>query len=134
MMRPLVRLSFGVLLLGLTALPSLAQEINCAEAKTQADMNMCADQDYRAADEALNDAYREAMGVLRQADAEDGGSAAATLKDEQRAWISYRDDQCAPGEFLSQGTMGPLLLSGCLSDMTKTRTQELESIVQEQGD
>ena len=42
------------LLAGLFASSTLAQDVDCAKAYTQFDMNVCADQDYKAADAELN--------------------------------------------------------------------------------
>ena len=39
------------------AAPALAGDIDCKNAVSQSEMNICADQDYRAADAKLNAAY-----------------------------------------------------------------------------
>ena len=47
----------------------------------------------------------------------------------QRGWIAYRDGQCDLAGFEARGgSMEPMLVSGCLADLTRKRTQELQAI------
>ena len=49
----------------------------------------------------------------------------------QRAWLSYRDQQCQVEGFqMRGGTAAPMLESGCRARMTKLRTQELKDLVE----
>ncbi len=112
----------AALLLG--AAPAFADEadgIDCNNAMTQSDMNICADKDYRAADKLLNAAYAKAVAGL-DAHSRD------LLKTAQRAWIKFRDAECAyeaaPNE---GGTIYPLEYSGCLTALTMARTKELKA-------
>jgi uncharacterized protein YecT (DUF1311 family) len=53
------------------------------------------------------------------------GAAMAVLE-AQRAWVIYRDAICKAAGFKMQGGLaGPLLVHGCLTELTKTRTQEI---------
>lgn len=91
----------------------------------QQEMNMCQQQDYEAADRQLNAAYRA---LTAKIDAE----AKALLVDAQRAWIAFRDKECkyeaAPNE---GGSIYPLIYAGCLTQLTKTRTKELEELAEQ---
>ena len=95
-------------------------------------MNICADKDFQKADKALNAAYKRAMTRAASTDKElgemepDYAGAVEALKKAQRAWIGYRDGQCGLAGFEARGgTMEPMLVSGCLADLTRKRTQEL---------
>ena len=42
----------------------------------------------------------------------------------QRAWIAYRDSQCELAGFEARGgSMEPMLVSGCLADLTRKRAR-----------
>lgn len=115
-------------------LPAAAQEVDCANAMAQADLNQCAFQDWEAADAALNDAYQEAMALLQDWDAnlpeeEQGGAEA--LKEAQRAWITFRDKACeAEGYAMKGGSAEPLLVYGCMRLLTEERTNHLTSMAE----
>lgn len=125
------RLLFPVLLLH--SLPALAQTTDCANAITQQDMNICAEEDWQEADAALNDTYGEVMAAMKAMDADlppalHGGEDA--LRTAQRAWITYRDANCTAAGFLMRGgSAEPLLVYGCLRQMTLDRTAELQDLV-----
>lgn len=112
-------------------------EPDCGKAVTQMDLNICADQDYRAADAELNKTYRLAVAAMQATDKELGGIDAAyvgaleALKKAQRAWIGYRDGQCELAGFEARGgSMGPMLISGCLAELTRKRTAELKELME----
>lgn len=117
-----------------------AEEIDCNNAQTQMDMNICADQDYKQADKALNTAYKKAVAAAREMDdnVRDMGEAYVgavdALKRAQRAWIGYRDGQCEFAGFEARGgSMEPMLVSGCLADLTRKRTDELKAVYEQQN-
>ena len=115
-------------------LPAAAQDIDCANAVTQQDMNQCAYADWESADAKLNAAYKRAMAVMTQWDAdlpeaEQGGAAA--LKEAQRAWITFRDKACeAEGYAMKGGSAEPLLVYGCMRLLTEERTAHLTGMVE----
>ena len=119
----------SLILACLFASPALAQELDCATAEAQQDLNQCAELDWQAADEALNDAYKRAMAEMKDMDAnmpEDLQGAADALRDAQRAWITYRDANCLHAGFPMRGVSAePLLVYGCMAEMTNDRTVEL---------
>ncbi|MDW9414144.1 lysozyme inhibitor LprI family protein [Sinorhizobium meliloti] len=112
-------------------------EPDCRKAVTQMDLNICADQDYRAADAELNKTYRLAVAAMQATDKELGDIDAAyagaleALKKAQRAWIGYRDGQCELAGFEARGgSMEPMLVSGCLAELTRKRTAELKELME----
>ena len=117
---------------GLTALPALADD--CSEAVTQSDMNNCAVAGWEAEDARLNAVYPKAMALLKSWDeglpeAERGG--AARLREAQRAWITYRDAACeVAGWPMRGGSAEPLLVYGCMTELTRERVEDLESLLE----
>ena len=108
-----------------------ARPIDCAKAATQTDMSMCADQAYRKSDADLNAAYKEVNARLK-----DDKTAQTQFHAAQRAWLFFRDAECA---FASGGTSGgsayPMALSSCLDTLTQARTKELRAYLKcEEGD
>ncbi|YCI03150.1 lysozyme inhibitor LprI family protein [Ensifer sp. D2-11] len=112
-------------------------EPDCRKAVTQMDLNICADQGYRAADAELNKTYRLAVAAMQATDKELGDIDAAyvgaleALKKAQRAWIGYRDGQCELAGFEARGgSMERMLVSGCLAELTRKRTAELKELME----
>lgn len=122
------------LILACLTLPAAAQEVDCANAMAQADLNACAYQDWETADAELNDAYQEAMALLETWDAnlpEDEQGGAEALREAQRAWITFRDQACAAeGYAMKGGSAEPLLVYGCMRLLTEERTNHLTSMVE----
>lgn len=122
------------LVLSCLTLPATAQDVDCANAVTQMDMNQCAYDDWEAADADLNDAYQRAMDLLQQWDADlpkDEQGGALALKEAQRAWITFRDKGCAAeGYAMKGGSAEPLLVYGCMRQLTEDRTNQLAAMVE----
>ena len=121
------------LVLACLSLPATAQEVDCANAVTQMDMNQCAYDDWEAADAELNDAYGQAMVLLQGWDADlpkDEQGGAQALKEAQRAWITFRDKACeAEGYAMKGGSAEPLLVYGCMRQLTEERVGHLQGMV-----
>ena len=115
--------------------PALAQAIDCENAMAQQEMNMCALQDFEKADKELNEIWKEARAAARDLDAEEPDEtirgAEKNLVAAQRGWIAYRDGSCnLAGWEAHGGSMEPMLISGCLADLTRKRTAELKEFVE----
>ena len=122
-----------------TALLLSGQEppLNCDNPQAQLEMNMCAEQDFERADAELNRVYRSAIQSAQQADREyartmanAGGSdepgEEASLREAERAWVTFRDAQCRGESFEARGgSMQPMLYGGCRATLTRARTAEL---------
>lgn len=132
-------LTFGALAGALLATQVWAQEEpDCQNAVTQQDMNICAGLDHEEADVALNTVYGEVVAAMRATDTElketspDLAGAEAALKKAQRAWIGYRDAHCETAGFQARGgSMEPMLVSGCMAELTRQRTTELKALLGE---
>ena len=84
-------------------------------------MNICAGEDYQAADARLNAAYQK----LISSDDADGKR---LLQAAQRAWIAFRDAECAYTTAGSEGgSIHPMEVSQCLTELTEQRTKQLTS-------
>ena len=86
---------------------------------SQSMLNICADADYQAADAKLNAAYKNIVGSNDQASNK-------LLQTAQRAWIAFRDAECAYSTADSEGgSIHPMEVSQCLTKLTIERTKQL---------
>jgi uncharacterized protein YecT (DUF1311 family) len=108
-------------------------DIDCANAMAQQEMNICAQRDFEAADTELNAVWKDARAAAKDADAEqpdDLKGADDSLLAAQRGWLTYREAQCKLAGFEARGgSMEPMLVSGCLADLTRKRIDELKQFI-----
>ena len=87
-----------------------------------------------AADGYLNAAYRVARDRMRGIDADlpaDMRGADVQLRDAQRAWVTFRDANCAAeGYAMRGGTAEPMVIYYCRARITQARTADLEMMGQ----
>ncbi|MBY3445061.1 MULTISPECIES: lysozyme inhibitor LprI family protein [Rhizobium] len=116
----------------LTTGAASAEGIDCNSPKTQSDMTSCEAARHEAADKALNVQYKKTRAVLAAIDKDLDGDmkgAEQALVKAQRAWIDYRDAECDAFGFQARGgTMEPMLVAGCLANITDKRTKELKEL------
>jgi uncharacterized protein YecT (DUF1311 family) len=103
--------------------------VSSASAQSQATMNANAAQDLQRADRNLNTQYTATMNRLST-------PSRTLLRNAQRTWISFRDQQC---RFEASGVQGgsayPMVHSTCLARLTTERTQQLRTLSQcQEGD
>ena len=97
----------------------------CADAQTQADMNICWGKEYKAADATLNQVYGQLTRKLDDADR-------TQLKQVEAAWLKYRDANCEfVGDQYKGGSMRPMIVAMCLADTTRNRTTELRNQIKD---
>ncbi len=111
---------------------SAAQADQCMDkAVDQASMNRCAAQAYEKFDADLNRYFHE----IRQRLADDV-DARHLLRDSQRAWITFRDAECAfAASAAIGGSVYPMAHDLCLADLTQKRAHELRQYLEcEEGD
>ncbi|MFB9947736.1 lysozyme inhibitor LprI family protein [Rhizobium puerariae] len=134
-----MKITIAALFLALSAVPVLAQEPkpDCKNPITQMEMTYCEEQDLNAADKILNAEYQKARKVMKKWDADAEASfkgAEDALVKAQRAWVAYRDAQCASYGYQARGgTMEPQLIYGCQADLTRKRTAELKELTRNMG-
>ena len=111
---------------------------NCAQPVAQQEMNWCAAREYERADAIMNRQWSTTAAEMKRRDvngeyprdARQGFF--ATLLDAQRAWLKYRDAQCASEGYLFRGgSMEPLLVSTCRTRLTEERTQQLRYLIEQ---
>lgn len=96
---------------------------DCRDPVIQSAMNICALQEYKQADAALNAAYQQLVTRLDKAQL-------GRLKGAQRAWITFRDAQCRyEAGVYEGGSMAPLVHSSCLTQLTQQRTKDLNALL-----
>jgi uncharacterized protein YecT (DUF1311 family) len=119
--------AIGVVLLVVIGIARSAGSLDCDNANTTVDMKQCAQIEYDKADKELNDAYKKVMTAVK---ASGNPKAKDKLVAAQRAWIDFRDKDCAfEASVFEGGTIYGLIYTGCLTTRTQTRTQELLSFV-----
>ena len=116
-----------------------AQQVDCANAQTQADMNWCSAEELAKADAELNRIWpqvrtwaKDTDSFLSEGDFADFATADESLLKAQRAWIDYRDGHCATeGAKYAGGSIMPLIVNSCLAALTERRTQELKALMED---
>lgn len=109
-----------------------AQADECMDkAIAQADMNVCAQQAYKAADVELNKLYREIEQRLG-----DAATSRKQLVAAQRAWVAFRDAECAfVSSAVDGGSAHPMVADLCLAAVTQKRIEDLKQYLNcEEGD
>lgn len=103
----------------------------CNNANTQLALTECTGQAYQAADDELNKAYQVLVSKL-----ESSSISLEKLREAQRAWIGFRDAECAfESSAVEGGSAQPMVRNGCLEALTKARTQRLKEHAScEEGD
>jgi len=122
-----MKLFFGLLLvlIGVSVSVSGQKTKPCADASTQADMNICWGNEYKKADARLNQTYQQLATMLDDDEK-------AQLKTAENAWLKYRDTNC---EFVADqykgGSIRPMIAAICLADVTNNRTTELKNQIKD---
>lgn len=118
------------------ALLILAAAAGCASPVTQSDMTRCAVSDFNKADVRLNRQWTVTYGVMKKRDSSDksrggGPGYAAALLASQRAWLTFRNSQCVvEGLEVSGGSMQPMIIAGCRTQLTDDRIKQLAALVE----
>lgn len=114
------------------ALAQPGHALNCADPLFQAEMNMCAETDFNAAEVEMTAAYDAGIAQFRDQDAAfadegpDYVGAEKLLAAAQRSWAINRDDFCGARSLtFFGGSMRPTVHFACLAMLTRSRTEEL---------
>jgi len=118
---PMRRLFLSACLILLATAPAAFAEDCDRNDDSQSMLTICADTDYQAADARLNAAYKKLVGGNDQASNK-------LLQTAQRAWIAFRDAECAYSTADSEGgSIHPMEVSECLTKLTDERIKQLTS-------
>lgn len=101
---------------------------DCANQMDQSTMTRCAGIDFEKADAELNRIWPEIKSDAQESDEGTGKTEHLdALMASQRAWLAYRDAECAWQGFEAHGgSMEPMLVNACLAEMTNKRIKELQ--------
>ncbi len=90
------------------------------------EMHNCAAAETSRQDDLLNAAYRRLIAKLPTEQKE-------ALRKAQRAWVAFRDSECNLAGSFEEGTMGPIVIDDCYSQLTSMRVNDLR-LYQSQAD
>jgi uncharacterized protein YecT (DUF1311 family) len=97
-----------------------AEATDCLRtAQTQSELTVCAASEAKAADQRLNHSYKSALCYV-----DDGDK--AHFRAAQRAWIAFRDADCAVWGG-GGGSIGPMNEAMCVASLSNHRAEELDS-------
>jgi uncharacterized protein YecT (DUF1311 family) len=120
------------ILVALLPSPSVAEAKAADPGATQAntiEINQCLSNQLKARDRSLNAAYKALLQRLDESDPTDGvdyARARRLLVEAQRAWISFRDNDCSGRVVLyERGSIRGELYTGCLIAHTERCSNEL---------
>ncbi|PIB93719.1 lysozyme inhibitor LprI family protein [Caulobacter sp. FWC2] len=98
--------------------------LNSPDGQNTPGLVKCALAELKVQDARLNRAYTADMAGLAQ-----NPDAKAALLKAQRAWIAFRDADCATVRALSGGTISPFYAASCELKHTARRAQALEALL-----
>jgi uncharacterized protein YecT (DUF1311 family) len=103
----------------------------CGNDANQAELNVCAGEALAKADGELNALYKEVARRLQ-----DEPMASKLLVAAEKAWIAFRDAECAFRTWASaDGSIHPMLAMQCREDLTRKRLDALKAYLAcEEGD
>jgi uncharacterized protein YecT (DUF1311 family) len=94
----------------------------CRNPMDQHTMNLCAGEEFDAADKELNEVYTRLLAAM------DDEGYRAKLKVAQRNWIQFRDNECTFETADNEGgSIHPMVYTGCLTRLTRERTRALQA-------
>ncbi len=100
--------------------PDLDRCLNAPSGRTTAGQIGCVDAELKRQDARLDQAYRGAMGRLNTRQQ-------GKLRAAQRAWIAFRDADCAARQDEAWGTLSRVEAAFCVLEKTARRADELEA-------
>lgn len=97
-------------------------KVDCSKAATQAEINVCSQNKFVAADKELNDLYKKVSAKLDT-------QQKLILIQSQREWISFRDEYAKIYKLIyNGGSMAPSAILECKTELTRTRIAELQTL------
>lgn len=113
---------FSCLLFSLSAASQAAE--SCTNESNTAKVIACFQTHLQQEDQRLNTVYKELRAKLTQTGQD-------LLRDGQRAWLQFRDSDCAWAvHTAAKKKSKPVILAACLADQTSLRADELETYLE----
>ena len=100
-----------IIIVLLISLPARAEDL-CDPGLSNVELAACLYAAYERADKRMNEIWRDL-------------AADRMSRDEQRAWVAYRDATC-DREMVIGGDKAPVRRARCLREMTEDRIEQLE--------
>lgn len=115
----------AILMSWLWVTPGRADNQDCAQAVSTAEMRTCANRLYQEADAELNQVYRQLVARL-------SAQRKAQLKASQQAWLAFRDKNAAFAAGVAEGgSMASLVEVTELTALTRSRTEQLRAYLKQ---
>ncbi|PLY57301.1 hypothetical protein HBH1_04393 [Herbaspirillum sp. BH-1] len=96
----------------------------CREPKSQTDINLCSQNEYKAEEARINAVYNQYRDRLNSFEKQ-------KIKEVQLAWIKFRDLSCGfEASATEGGSMQASLISQCMTEQTSVRRKQLEKMMQ----
>jgi uncharacterized protein YecT (DUF1311 family) len=104
---------------------------DCSMDGSQSEMNDCSRRQLTKSDTELNQEYKQIINCMKPSSKD-----AKPLIEAQRAWLKYRDAECAfQGSASKGGSIQPMIITGCLKNITDQRAKDLKYYLTcEEGD
>ena len=111
--------------------------LDCEDPQYQVEMNRCAALDFEQQDAELNRVWAQVIAAAREADGEinrefdQRPTEEAMLREAQRAWITFRDQQCTyEGHEARGGSMETMIHEACRATVTRQRIGQLRALLE----
>jgi uncharacterized protein YecT (DUF1311 family) len=96
-------------------------DVNCKSPEDQTTMNICANNDFNAADTKLNQSYAKVYKSISP-------QGQTKLKKAERAWVAWRDAQCDLDTSSTDSySAQPMVHAMCLEHYTQEQTKRLDA-------
>jgi len=100
--------------------------LNCEEAITQVEMNMCSAQELETSEQALKTVYDEALDLF------DDEEELQEFEAVQKGWVEYRDAHCdIAADQYAGGSIMPLIYSSCMTNLADERSDHIRNMFPE---
>jgi len=102
---------------------SAQRKVDCANATTQAEMTMCAQEEFTATDKQLNTLYKKVVAACST-------KQRAELVKVQKSWLLYRDQHAEMMRSLNAGgSIAPMTALNAKTLTTQSRIKELQALL-----
>nr|WP_294790530.1 lysozyme inhibitor LprI family protein [uncultured Mucilaginibacter sp.] len=99
------------------------RKIDCANATTQTELTLCAQEEFSATDKQLNALYKKIIAVCNAKER-------AALIKTQKAWLLYRDEHSEMMRSINQsGSIAEMTACNAKTLTTQSRIKELQALL-----
>lgn len=124
-------LFLAILLCSVNAFADDGADVDCSNAITTMEVDICASRELEIVETDLNKAYQSLMrGLTKPEPGEEENYALARkrLLEAQRAWVTFREADCQAQYALhASGTIRNAIYIGCMSERATQRIKELRN-------